>query len=483
MRSLKARAKYHKSLLSDVDEQQHSRAVERARKGKMYMRRSVTLIIAPLFWTQLPPLGLAYLAAALGREHIPCTVHDLNMTFYEHASHDMRAKWRQAHDPVVYTTIANQIQNQMSAVYEQALQEVLKDESMVYAFSVFRSNTECSLQLARALKRAQPTSSIIFGGPEMTGLQNAPEECTDLRASGMVDALVIGDGERVMKELVTDASQARLKPLYRADPAVDLESIADPSFEGFDIRRYQRTRALPILSSRGCIRACDFCSERLLQESYRRRSARHVMDEIKAHIRRYGTKWFTFHDSLINGDLSMLADLCRMIIDERLSITWEAQVAIRPDMDVSLLQRMKEAGCFNVFIGLESGSDTVLRAMRKGYTTADARRFFERACAAGVHFEISLIVGYPGETEKDFADTLQFLGDNKDLIPKIAQCNPFVVLPGTALAKSGAFRERDLPRVYDPKTARARMRAMLRFFDDTGFMYTKGFINNLAYGD
>jgi anaerobic magnesium-protoporphyrin IX monomethyl ester cyclase len=448
----------------------------------MYMHRSVALIIAPLFWTHLPPLGLAYLAATLGKEKIPFTVHDLNMALYEQASTDLRAKWRRAHEPVVYNRLFSQLQNHMPDVYAKILSDVLKEDTCIYAFSVFRSNKECSLQFAREIKRAKPRSIIVFGGPEMTELLSEPAAYNDFSARGIVDAVVVGDGEPLMPKILKDAYQAQLKPLYRADPAADLDGIAYPTFEGFDLLKYQRKRALPLLASRGCVKTCEFCSERLLQANYRRRSARNIVAEIKAHISRYGAKWFTFHDSLINGDLCMLADLCRMIIDERLSIKWEAQVAIRPDMDVALMRRMKEAGCFNFFIGLESGSDRVLKKMRKGYATTDARRFFEDACKAAMHFEISLILGYPGETEKDFEDTLQFLADNKDLIPKIAQCNPFVVLPGTAIAKGGSFRAADLPQVYDPETAGARMKKMLRFFDENGFRYTKGFINNLAYG-
>ena len=89
---------------------------------------------------------------------------------------------------------------------------------------------------------------------------------------------------------------------------------------------------------------------------------------------------------------------------------------------------------------------------------------------SGLQFEISLITGFPDETEEDFNQTLYFIKDNKKLIPKIAQVNPFVEYPPSKINKTG---------LASIKASRGRVSKLIKMLDEENIKYTSSFINNL----
>jgi len=443
--------------------------------------QSITLILAPLFWTQLPPLGLAYLAQYLKQKKLTVFVRDLNISIYHLASNELRKRWSYPHNKKNCVSLFDAVASELSEEFEAVITSLIAKRSRIYAFSVFRSNKDFSLSLAAEIKRRKKESIIIFGGPEMKDLIRDVDANKRFRQNKIVDTIVVGEGELTLEKILSDIEQDLLQTVYISGDEYDLDAIPYPTYDGFDLRLYDRKKALPILASRGCIRSCSFCSERLLSPRFRVRSAERIVFEIEQHIKSNDIRWFTFHDSLINGDLRVLEKLCTLLLERGIQIKWEAQVAIRSDMSIELMRLMKESGCFNFFIGLESGSDMILSKMNKGYTTQVAREFFQRAHTAGMHFEISLIAGFPEETNSNFEETLQFLLQNKKIIPKIAQLNPFVVFSGTEYAIKENKQYCDLPYVYNAKRARELIDRAVTFFKENEFVYTPYFINNLIY--
>jgi radical SAM superfamily enzyme YgiQ (UPF0313 family) len=442
--------------------------------------QAVTLILAPFFWTQLPPLGLAYIARSLKKDNIPVIMRDLNAEIYDAVSKDLRQRWSSPHEEKNCADLFDAVSHELGISFDTMVETLVMAPSRIFAFSVFRSNKTFSLSLAQIIKQKRKESIIVFGGPEMVNAIDYTTCNIAYAFRDIVDTVVVGEGESAMRMICGDIARKKLQKVYTAKEEKELDRISYPTYDEFDLSVYSRKKAFPILMSRGCIRACTFCSERLLSKRFRTRSAQNVVDEIAYHTERYGVRWFTFHDSLVNGDLGELERMCRLLIERGLDVRWEAQVAIRQDMGTDLISLMKQAGCFNFFVGLESGSDTVLSRMHKGYTADTAAAFFKRAVTAGMHFEISLIVGFIGETEDEFSETIQFLLEHQRVIPKIAQLNPFVVLPETQLACEQSKERNAFPYVYDRENAFRRMRRAQDFFEEHGFLFTPHFINNLS---
>lgn len=103
-------------------------------------------------------------------------------------------------------------------------------------------------------------------------------------------------------------------------------------------------------------------------------------------------------------------------------------------------EKMKQSGCYSLFVGLESASNTILTKMNKGFTTDDALKFFNALHQANLFFGVSIMVGYPAETDEDFQNTLDFIVLHKDIIPQVAQINPFTYYDGTSADETADYR-------------------------------------------
>ncbi len=142
--------------------------------------------------------------------------------------------------------------------------------------------------------------------------------------------------------------------------------------------------------------------------------------------------------------------------------------ASKEEIDIKhFIEKIKTSGCYNLFIGLESGCDKTLKKMNKGFTIKDAMSFFKKLNSTGIFFGVSIITGYPGETEPDFMESLNFIIKNKSLIPKIEQINPFTYYDGINTKKTGN------------KDSLKRLDIFIETIKSHGFKYTNAFIGNL----
>ncbi|MBD3246526.1 MAG: radical SAM protein [Candidatus Omnitrophica bacterium] len=371
----------------------------------------VTLIYAPPSWITPPPLAPVLLKAYL--EHT-CTAEvrilDLNQIAFRRLP-ETRPRWLKV-DPAFERSLFARLRNAVPLLMEKV--ECTAAESDAVGFTLTQRNTPCVLDIADRIVRRNPKVKIFCGGPQTLRFYLSG------KFPGLRAQWVIGEGELPSARIIRGDDRARIVH----DELSDLDRLPHYDFDYLAPSRIPPV--LPLLSSRGCPGECAFCTERFLFRSYRIHSPSYVGEQIIRLHRRYRRRYFVFCDSLFNHSFQWLEEFCRMIIDTRLSIRWEAQMKIQPSFPVALARLLKKSGCSNLFIGLESGSDAVLQKMRKGVTAGGARSFFRTLRTAGIHFEISLIAGFPGERARDFAQTCRFLIAQKRLIPKIAQINPYL---------------------------------------------------------
>ncbi len=105
----------------------------------------------------------------------------------------------------------------------------------------------------------------------------------------------------------------------------------------------------------------------------------------------------------------------------------------RKGMDYELLCKMKEAGFYRLEYGVESGSNEVLKAMRKIFTVETAERVIRDTYRAGIKTFVYLIVGYPQETKEYFDETKEFLKRNASYIAMIKSINPLYIMAGSEI--------------------------------------------------
>jgi len=117
-------------------------------------------------------------------------------------------------------------------------------------------------------------------------------------------------------------------------------------------------------------------------------------------------------------------------------------------MDAALLNKMKQAGFHTLNFGMESGSDRVLKAMHKLYTSAEAEKVIRDAASAGIHVVLNFVVGFPGEEQEDFKQTLDFIKRNKDFIANVAPAHECDIL-GTDIFSQPVHYNVKVPAIDD----------------------------------
>jgi len=285
------------------------------------------------------------------------------------------------------------------------------------------------------MKQHLPELKIIFGGPAVKKWSLIERKDFDQKAGEnyILDVAVIGEGELSALE-VMDRFQTG-QPLdgclgigYRDQSGqvvftgtranMNLLDLPIPYFGDFDFNLYREVK-LPVMMSRGCVAKCTFCSETRFWNKYRFRDANHIFEEFKNNYYRYGIGVYAMADSLINGNFKVLSDLADLIIASGMKIEWHGYARIDKRMTKELVGRLAKSGLSFVSYGLETGSQKIMDLMEKRTTVETAREVIRETHKAGIGVHLNMIVGFPGETEEDFQQTLQFLEENIEFISVI----------------------------------------------------------------
>jgi radical SAM superfamily enzyme YgiQ (UPF0313 family) len=165
----------------------------------------------------------------------------------------------------------------------------------------------------------------------------------------------------------------------------------------------------PLTTSRGCVFWCNFCTAvRMFGRRYRMRTPKNVVDEIEHLTKTFGAKHFAFYDDAFTVDQSRAKEICDEIVSRKLKIRWNCET--RVDMVTKeLLRTMKEAGCSDVWFGVEAGSQNTLNAMDKGIKIEQTENAFKWAREVGVMTVANVILGFPTETRETARETVKFV--------------------------------------------------------------------------
>lgn len=428
--------------------------------------KKIALVLLPVFSPGMPPLSLALLRSFLDSNNITADTLDFNNFFFSLASSDMQRSWKRSCNVYLEDNFLDIARQTHRDEFRSMINALLNYD--IVGFSCYKSNFNTTLKISRMLKKEDKSIKIIWGGPEIARQFFKEGEVIKERYDGIADLLVVGEGELPLLRYLTDGLNSG--GLVTFCELENSDCLFPPDYSGFQLDSYPRKSSIPLIISRGCVRKCVFCTERLLFKRYRGyRSCRVI--EFMREYKEKGFKQFIFNDSLINGSLSDLEDLCDGIMEEFGSVKWEAQIAVRSDMKPGLFEKMKESGCYHLFVGLESGCEATLKKMNKGFSREEALDFFRELSRIGLSFGISLITGFPGETEEEFRQSLDFVVENKDVIPKIEQVNPFVYYDGIPLQATAGCR-------IEPVSLK-RARVFIEEIKEAGFKYTNAFMLNL----
>ena len=380
------------------------------------MKARVTLINPPYPQgaVQAPfvPLGLGYLAAYLEQRGFEVNVIDCQVTYPS-------AK-------------------QMATDLAHQNPDIVGVTSATLTFKT-------GMDVIRIARETLPNCLTIMGGPHATVL----DERT-MQEPNAPDLVVRGEGEQTLLELAELASTSNLKDIpkvngitYKRDDKVvrtqnrefiqNLDTLPHPAYKHFDLSGYKLAgkNYLPIITSRGCPFNCAFClASDMCGRGFRARSPKKVVDELEWLRDEHGADAFAFYDDTFTFDKKRAFDICDEIIARKVNMPWDCRTRV-DQVTMEMLQKMKKAGCKLIHYGVESGSQKMLNAMRKGTTVEQNERAIKLTKQAGIGAAISVVVGYPGETPEMLQQTVAFMKKTKPDYVYMCQAIPY---PGTEMA-------------------------------------------------
>jgi len=252
---------------------------------------------------------------------------------------------------------------------------------------------------------------IIFG-PHVT---STPELFKDL------GILVIGEPEITIQETVKAISKNQplnnIPGLYKntqRELIRDLDSLPFPNRKLLNNKYYnplsKKNPYTMLISSRGCPFKCIYCYNEVFGHSWRARSATNVIKEFKE-IKQLNIPEVWIRDDLFSMDKQRALDICNGIKD--LNISWSCQFRVDTS-NKELLNKMYESGCHLVSLGIESGSSTILKNLKKGITIEKVKEVVKDCKDIGITTRGYFIIGSPGETKETIKESLQ-VAKNLDL--------------------------------------------------------------------
>lgn len=328
-------------------------------------------------------------------------------------------------------------------------------DPQIIGMSVYTSHFHTASQWARHLKAEVPGAKILLGGVHT---QIFPTET--LAYNEAVDYVCVGEAEMVLPEFLrrlkagesltgspglVHREEGEIRFAGEAPPLQNLDDCPFPARHLVPNEKYfnfisTRHNYTVFNTSRGCPFRCLFCEAG--GKKWRARSAKNVVDEFEACHERFGVREVDIFDSSFTIDKQRVLDICRMLIERGLHRDMLWNVRSRVDtIDKEMLEALKEAGCYRIFYGVESGNPQVLGTLRKMTNLPRVREVIEQTDRAGISSFGYFLVGCPGDTPETMRQTVDFA---KSLPLDFAIFNALTPFP-----KTGLYEEHYLPIVQE----------------------------------
>lgn len=364
--------------------------------------------------TLYPPLGLAYIAAVAEKE---AEVRVLDSEAMNYSYKDIEKLAREFNPDVV------------------GMQS--------YCTTISRC-----FKVAAIIKAINPQIKVVLGGAEVT-----LEPITSLKNKNL-DFGIYGEGEYVFENLLKELKKTpksqnfkKIKGLIwkngnkifmnpKQELIKNLDELPLPARHLFPMHKYHSSanlrgkRTLNLMTSRGCPFNCAYCAGSLIfGKTHRYHGTERVIEELLELKNKYHADSIQFFDETFTANRARVIELCNKIIERKLKIEWSCFTRVNV-VDKELLLKMKEAGCYLIFYGYESGNQRLLDLIRKGITLEQIKNATKWTHEAGIETWGSFMLGLPTETREESQQTINFALEVNPTFVQFPITTPF---PGTDL--------------------------------------------------
>ncbi len=415
------------------------------------------LLIYPPAWIRynlLPPIGMAILAGKLKEAGFEVTQRNMeldilsdNLTSSSIMPLSWITKWQDIRRYIFENNSSDGIKNFLNYL---KFYEDWGQYDVICLSTIGELQVGSSAVIATYIKKIFPSVKIFIGGSYCYTL---PSRCKNLLSRigcTAIDLIYPYDdgGHRLVKYLISKQFLGGEQNPFLIGTSLqykntDFSSVSDllkysiPKFV-FDIQQqkilakhlYGLSPDWPMLQylvSIGCIANCSFCTRGKRKPTFKPPDV--ISRELLELANTYGTPFFKLECDLINPSLRWANLFGQELIKNKVPILWNAYARVMP-MDRETAYTLRKSGCVMLRFGVETGSDKVLKQLRKGYTVKDTENTLRVTKEQGIWNGVLFMVGTPGETRQDVEQTILFIRKNKRYIDS-AIVNIFSLLSGT----------------------------------------------------
>lgn len=409
-------------------------------------QRDVVLLTVPWTDSAIPLMAPAALLPIVEKAGLTGLAVDLNAEIYDKTKKHPHKN--SLIDFFFNETMTPDTEPWIIDMFESVARSVVSWQPKIVGLSLLSYVCQVSAKwMAYHIKKLDPNIRVVVGGAGCLQTFTGPSDfVSQLRAQGLVDWHVRGDGEVAFYELLTgNENYLGINTLtWQELSRQDLSSLPMPDYQHYQFDLYEKP-VLPLLGSRGCVRQCKFCDYIANWKKFQWRDANDIFQEMLAQHQRYGIKYFKFQDSLTNGNMKEFSRLTSLLAahnqqNQAHMFRWSGYYIFREAKDNSAQEweLLKASGAENLMVGIENLNEHIRYHIGKKFSNHSIDYHIDMAQRHGINLTLLFITGYITETEADIEFAKQWLKQHtqyKDIL-KLQWGGTLGIFPNTWLEKN-----------------------------------------------
>ena len=378
---------------------------------------NILVLSIPRIEPHRPPLGVSILGTVCENAGHNVTVADLNIKFFNHCkTHGVDYfNFDDIWDSYREETLAE------SKFIDQFIVQFINDYNLnsydYIMLSIFGiSNHIFAEKLLEKIAPNRNYKILVGGSGAFISLKNSNSIVVDnFKRRNLIDDYIRGECEESVLQYLQHGNGSGINN-SNFKQISNLDSLPILSYKFLNLDEYDylnNKKSVYIEGSRGCVRSCTYCDVVAYWPKYRFRSGKHIASEIIKHYETHGVTDFYFTDSLVNGSLKAFSEMCNVLANHNFTdkISWSGQFIFRDRRSVQPehFEMIAKAGGDTFFVGIETGSDRVRKAMGKNFSNDDIEYQLEQFHKNKLKTTFLMFPGYVTETIEDHNDTLNML--------------------------------------------------------------------------
>lgn len=360
------------------------------------------------------PLSLGYLAGTI-KSQTDWDILVYNADFYP-ANEFAKTSYLAGEG---FNNYLNNLKRTKADIWEDTRKVIAEYAPSVVGITAKSQTFASACNVAKIVKEINNQTVVIVGGPHPSMAGPEVLDCPD------IDICVRGEGEMAIVELL-DTIVRQKEPrtvkgvVYRYNDEIianqprelikDLDSLCFPAESApqvlKDYDKYPKTAFNNIFAIRGCPYNCSFCGSRnIWGRKPRFRSPQNVVHEIKL-LQNRGLKSVHFDDDTFGVNKKYIKELCDAISRDCPGLKWSCEIHVKL-VDDETISMMRSSGCYSIQLGIESGSNHILKEIRKNITIEEAKAASMLIKKHGIDLEVFFMIGFPQETEETLLATTE----------------------------------------------------------------------------